>query len=98
MNDNFNMDMSYRENVLTKISSLIDSQVERDEPKTYSFLEYEKNKKSIVKEIEGKEHFNEKDWPGCLKEILESIKSIKTPESSYGASEDRDFDDKQFSR
>lgn len=70
----FNLNMLYREQVLSKISSMIESKNGRDKPTICEASEFEKNKEIIEKEVQRKKHFSEKDWPGCVDEILETIK------------------------
>lgn len=73
----FNMDMTYREEVLSKISSLIESKYGRLKPTICDYSNFEKNKDIIEGEIKSKKHFNEKDWPDCVKVFLDSFKTLK---------------------
>lgn len=73
----FNMDMSYREEVLSKISSLIESKSGRMKPTICDFSNFEKNKDIIEGEIKSKKHFSENDWPDCVKVFHDSFKTLK---------------------
>jgi hypothetical protein len=97
---NFNMDMAYREKILSKITSMIESRARRGKPTICDFSNYEKNKEVIEGEIKRKKHFIEEDWPGCVDQIMESLRNIRENEgfdtvSSDDENNDDDFNDKR---
>jgi hypothetical protein len=98
-NKNFNMDMTYREEILTKIASIIQSKAKRGKPTICDYSNYEKNKDIIEGEIKRKKHFSEEDWPGCVEEITKSLENVRD-EGDFEAfssddSKEDDFNDKR---
>lgn len=90
----FNMDMEYREEVLSKISKVIESKIGRTKPTICDISNFEKNKEVIEGDIKRKKHFNEKDWPNCVDIFFNSLKTLRQPELDNVSSEDdNDYND-----
>lgn len=70
----FNADMSYREEVLTKITAQIELKFGREKPTICKYQEYESNKDEINNIVLSKKHVSESDWEGCDKILLEFVK------------------------
>lgn len=76
----FNIDMTYRENILTGIASKIEKKFGREKPRICECREYEANKDVINKEIAKKKHSSEQDWSDCAAILLVDVKTAKVPE------------------
>lgn len=89
----FNLDMSYREEVLLKVSSTIESKFGRSKPTICDYTRYEKNKASIDDEIRRKKHFCESDWPESAQSFLDNLKNVKAVDlDNVSSDEDREED------
>lgn len=91
-NRKFNIDMTYREDVLTAISAKIEAKYGRKKPKICEYRDYEVNKEKINKEIHNKKHFNEKDWPDFESILLENVKSSQLNQDYDTISSESDED------
>lgn len=90
LSQKFNLDMKYREEVLSSIAEKIEARFKRLKPHISEFREFERNKTQIVQEIKNKKHFSEKDWPDCEKFLLENVKSSNIQEFESVSSESED--------
>lgn len=70
----FNVDMTYREEVLTAIATKIETKFKRSKPTVYDYNMYEIKKAEVNEEIRKKKHFSESDWPESEKVLLENVK------------------------
>lgn len=94
LNQKFNLDMKYREEVLSLIAEKIETKSSRMKPHTYDFREFERNKSRIVDDIKNQQHFSEKDWPECEKVLLENLKTLSVQEfESVSSESDDEFND-----
>lgn len=84
----FNIEMSYREQVLAKIAYLIEKKGGRSKPTICESVSFEKNKEVVEGEIRRKKHINERDWPECVNVFTESLKSLKEMVLDNVSSED----------
>jgi hypothetical protein len=94
----FNMDMSYREDVLSKVSATIEAKFGRSKPTICDYSRYEKNKELIEGEIRRKKHYSETDWLDCVKVFLDSLKNLRVPELDDISDEEGDFHDEREAR
>ena len=83
-NHRFNVDMSYREEVLTSITMKIEEHLGRLKPSVYEYREYERNKTNITERLKNLKHLTEKDMPDWEKVLLKDINLTKNKD---------DFDD-----
>lgn len=70
----FNNDMSYREELLTKIAKTIEEQSKRQNPTVTDYKKYETNKAEITEEIKNLKHFDESDFPDADKVLFVNSK------------------------
>jgi hypothetical protein len=89
----FNMDMTYREVVLSAVSASIEAKFGRTKPTICDYSRYEKNKEVIEGEIRRKKHLSEEDWPECEKVFVDSLRSLKGPELDAVSSDEEDYHD-----
>ena len=71
----FNTDMSYREEVLTKIAKSIEEQSKRQKPTVHDYKKYEISKTEITEEIKNLKHFDESDFPDADKIFFVNTKN-----------------------
>ncbi|CAG9812141.1 unnamed protein product [Chironomus riparius] len=71
----FNTDMSYREEVLTKIAKSIEEQSKRQKPTVHDYKKYEISKNEITEEIKNLKHFDESDFPDADKIFFVNTKT-----------------------
>lgn len=94
-NQKFNVDMTYRQNVLTSIAEKIETKFGRGKPVIYEYREYEQRKPEIHGEIKNKKHFFETDWPESVKVLLDKVKSSTVQEFESVSSEEEEFNDRR---
>ena len=88
----FNADMSYREEVLTKIAKSIEEQSKRQKPTVHDYKKYEINKIEITEEIKNLKHFDENDFPDADK-ILSINPKVNDLLDDVSSGSDSDFED-----
>lgn len=94
LNQKFNLDMKYREGVLSGIAEKIEDKFKRMKPQIFDFREFERNKATIVEDIKKKNHFSEAEWPGCEKILLENVQASNSEQFETVSSEsDDEFND-----
>lgn len=81
-NRNFNVNMEFREKLLTDISAEIEAKFGRRNPKICKRNNYEFKKESIYRRIKDGKHYNEKDWPDCNSILLRNIGEDSAEEKS----------------
>jgi len=86
-NQEFNVNMVFREEVLSSISTKIDSKFKRTKPRVCEYRDYERNKSVIHDEVIRTHHHSERDWPECYNVLLESIKKEPVQELETVSSE-----------
>jgi hypothetical protein len=72
----FNTSMTYREDVLSKISATIQAKIGIVKPKVLEYSRYEQNKQVIEDEIRRSKHFSESDWKDCQKILLDNLRNL----------------------
>ena len=88
----FNTDMSYREEVLTKIAKSIEEKSKRQKPAIHDYKKYETSKAEITEEIKNLKHFDENDYPDADK-ILSSNSKATDLLDDVSSGSDSDFED-----
>lgn len=95
-NQKFNIDMTYRQDVLSSIAEKIESKFGRLKPLIHEYRDYEQRKSEIHTEIRNKKHFSERDWPESAKVLLDKIKSSTVQEfESVSSESENEFNDKR---
>lgn len=93
-NKRFNVDMTYREEILTSIAGKIEVKFKRLKPHICEYREFERNKNEIVDQLKIKRHFTAEDWPDCDKFLLENVKSFNLQEfESVSSESENEFND-----
>ena len=90
LNQKFNIDMKYREQILSSIAGKIEAKFRRLKPHICEFREFERKKTQVVEELKLKPHFSETEWPDCDKILLENLKNINVQEFESVSSESED--------
>lgn len=83
----FNIDMNYREDILTKVAKAIEEKSKRQKPMVCEYKKYEVNKTEINDDIKKSKHFDEKDFPDCDKILNLSVKATDLDDVSSSDSE-----------
>jgi CRISPR/Cas system Type II protein with McrA/HNH and RuvC-like nuclease domain len=86
LNHKFNLNMSFREDVLTKICKQLEDKFGRKQPGVYDVKEMEKNREIIKERIEKMDHFNERDFPDSQIELLKFMNDLE----DISSDEDKD--------
>ncbi|XP_070508869.1 uncharacterized protein CG7065-like [Chironomus tepperi] len=89
----FNNDMTYREEVLTKIAKKIEEQSKRQKPSVYDYKKYEISKAEITEEIKNFKHFNEEDFPEAEKILSVSTKNNDLLDDVSSGSDSEEFEE-----
>lgn len=92
LNQKFNVDMRYREAILSSIAKKIEVHFGRLKPYICEYRDYDPSKAKISEEIQKAKHFAAVDWPGCEKVLLEDLQGATTEEFEQFSSED-EFND-----
>lgn len=66
----FNVDMAYREKVLTSICKKIEAKSGRQKPLVCEYQAYERNKAQFTERLKMLKHFCDKDFPDWEKDLL----------------------------
>jgi hypothetical protein len=74
----FQVDMAYREEILSKIAKTIETKFKQNKPYVCEYLRYESMKSQVTEETKKRKHFCKEDWPGCERALLDLIKASST--------------------
>lgn len=88
----FNMEMTYRDEVLTHVSTMIEDRNGKARPTVYDEPHFTSNKETVGIEIKRKHHFSEAGWSGCMRDFLESLRDLKD-DNLNSSDEERNFYD-----
>ncbi|KAG5669657.1 hypothetical protein PVAND_017541 [Polypedilum vanderplanki] len=91
----FNLDMAYREEVLTHISRELETLFGRQKLPVFEYKDFEKRKTDIMENIKKGKHFSEDDFPNSEKILLEKFK-IKENQDLDEVSSNSEDDFKEF--
>lgn len=94
----FNIDMTHREEVLTKIAHRLQQEFGRGKPSIYEYREYERNKLKITDRVKNFKHICEKDLPESEKILLTDIKVENVVTTSLDDVSSDDEGDKTFEK
>jgi uncharacterized protein (UPF0305 family) len=87
-NNNFNVDMSYREVVLTNITKKIVNIIGQLKPSVYEFREYDENKAQITERLKTMKHFTQENFPNWEQVLLQDTNVAKTKDNFDDVSSD----------
>ena len=94
----FNLDMSHREEVLTKIVDQIEAKFGRGRASVFESRDFERNKSQIEDKIQKMKHFNEKDFPDSEKILLKDVKRVEKIVLDDISSDESDDDRRIFNK
>lgn len=89
----FNVDMTHREEVLTRIAKAIEDRCKRQKPTVHEYKKYESSKTEITENMKNMKHFDESDFPDCEKLVPENTKTTELDDVSSSDSEFTDFNE-----
>lgn len=90
--------MSYREDVLSEIFTMIDYRFKRNKPTVCSTTRYETEKSLIETDIKNKKHFGEIDWPDSTRAFLDRIRNLRDDTDSDSSLEGKNYQETRHVR
>lgn len=71
------MDASYSEEILSKISGIIESKTVQGNEVVIDFQKFKNDKEDYTRKVKSMNHFGENDWPNCVEKICYSLKPLQ---------------------
>lgn len=96
--ERFNVDMTHREDVLTKLAKEIESRSKRQKATVHDYKKYEISRRQLTEDLKNLKHFDESDFPDCHQFVTEKAKASKVTELDDVSSCDSDFENGRDSR
>jgi hypothetical protein len=87
----FNLDMTYREDVLTHIARELETLFGRQKLPVFDYKDFEKRKTDIAEDIKKAKHYSEDDFPNNEKILLEKFRIKEQDLDEVSSDSDDEF-------